>query len=203
MNEPAGTQNGVLDPHATPWNDQCQQLIKDTLSSAQNGKAPALDIDRCLIFATPIKFLHVLWNELLAAANMGQRESSRRIATFVLAIPHAPRSPPLLPIFLHVVAPALVAALENLSPQDQAVAMELLIAVVSSALTAALHLEWALHAACGERTMIMGQPAAIMARNFAADLRREGYGPMSKMVLQRLASSTQFAKNFPMFMTDM
>ena len=44
-------------------------------------KAPALDVDRCLLITTPTKFLSILWAELTVASSMGQLDVCRRIAT--------------------------------------------------------------------------------------------------------------------------
>jgi mediator of RNA polymerase II transcription subunit 5 len=85
------------------------------------------------------------------AANMGvETEICRRIATFVLTTPivdgkSTAHHYPLMPIFLHVVLPGIIAETERLPPQDEQTArVDLIVVVISSALSAAMHLEWAL-----------------------------------------------------------
>ncbi|OBZ79167.1 Mediator of RNA polymerase II transcription subunit 5 [Grifola frondosa] len=156
------------------WTDQSRQLVNNALSMARAGKAPALD---------------PRWATWRPAAHSDVRAD------------HAPvlRRAPLLPIFLHIVLPSLVVGADHLAPTEQAISVELLVAVVSSALTAALHLEWALLATCGEERFVLGQSAIAMARRVAGDLHRRGSGPTAEVILQRLASSPQFATNFPIF----
>ncbi|OCH95796.1 hypothetical protein OBBRIDRAFT_745014 [Obba rivulosa] len=184
------------------WSDIPRQAIQDALGAARAGRAPALNVDRCLLHTTPPEFLRTLWTELMKAASMGDMEAPKRIATFVLTMPRASRSPPLLPIFLHMFLPSLVAAADHLNASDQTVTVELLVSVISSSLTAALHLEWALLTVCEEERFALGQSASAMARRLAADLRRKGQGPTSSVILQRLASSPPFVANFPIFKVD-
>ena len=55
-------------------------------------------------------------------------------------------SPPLLPVFMHLVIPSIIHYIDNLKAtvQDQTNLIEILTTIVFSSLTAALHLEWAL-----------------------------------------------------------
>ncbi|PCH33791.1 hypothetical protein WOLCODRAFT_129982 [Wolfiporia cocos MD-104 SS10] len=177
--------------------------INGALAAARAGRAPALDVDRCLLFTPPAKFLHALWKELMGVATLGEIEAPRRLTTFVLSMPRRFHSPPLLPIFLHVVVPGLVAAADHLPPTDQAIAVELLVSVISSALTMALHLERALLNTCGEQRPALGQSAAAMARRMGSDLRRKGHGQTSGVIAQRLAALPPFVANFPTFIADM
>ncbi len=83
-------------------------------------------------------------------------------------------------------------------------ATEQLCEVVSSALTAALCVEWALLSVCKEeRRLALGQPALAMARRLSADLRRKTNSPSSTDIVHRLASSTAFMANFPTFMAEL
>ncbi|KAI0094740.1 mediator complex subunit Med5-domain-containing protein [Irpex rosettiformis] len=187
---------------ASPLGNPVLQAIRNTLASARAGKAPSLDIDRCLHWTNPTKFLFSLWTELSLASTLYGLETPRRIATYILTTPQASRSPPFLPIFLHLVLPTLIVTADQLVPPEQTVAVELLVSVVSSALTSALHVEWALLSACKEQRVVLGQPALAMARRLGEDLRRKTNSPTSNVIAQRLASSSSFTSNFPMFTAD-
>ena len=157
----------------THWHDQARQLIKNALGAARSGRAVALDTDRCLLLCPPTQFLTTLFYELCLAATM-EMEAPRRMATFVLTTPRPPRSPPLLPIFLHLVLPSLVASADGLTAAEQTLRVEFLVLVISSALTAALHLEWAMLRTCGEERYVLGQSVTSMARRLAGDLKQIG-----------------------------
>ena len=191
-----------MDPSTTQWSSQSRQLLANALSAARSGRAPALDIDRCLLLCPPTKFLGSMWTQLLLAATMADMEAPRRLATFVLTIPRSPRSPPLLPIFLHLILPALVAAADSMSGTEQTITVEFLVAVISSSLTAALHLEWALLTTCGEERFVLGQSVTSMARRLSADLKRRGTGTAAGMILQRLTAMQPFVANFPTFAAE-
>ncbi|TBU48171.1 mediator complex subunit Med5-domain-containing protein [Dichomitus squalens] len=191
-----------MDPSTTQWSSQSRQLIANALSAARSGRAPALDIDRCLLLCPPTKFLGALWTQLLLAATMADMEAPRRLATFVLTVPRSPRLPPLLPIFLHMVLPSLVASADGMSGTEQTITVELLVAVISSSLTAALHLEWALLTTCGEERFVLGQSVTSMARRLSADLKRRGAGTTAGMILQRLTAMQPFVANFPSFAAE-
>lgn len=179
------------------------QAVRNALASARAGKAPCLDIDRCLHWMNPTSFLYALWAELTVASTMGELEAPRRIATYILTTPQASRSPPLLPIFLHLIMPNLVASADQLPPQEQSMAAELIISVVSSALTGALYIEWAFLSACKEQRVVLGQPALAMARRLGGDLRRKkDSSPTSKVILDKLSSSGPFMANFPNFTAE-
>ena len=184
------------------WTSQARHLVVNALSAARAGRAPALDVDRCLLLCPPTKFLGALWAHLRHAATMADMEAPRRLATFVLTVPRAPRSPPLLPIFLHLVLPSLVASADRMSAAEHATTVEFLVAVISSALTAALHLEWALLTTCGEERFVLGQSVTSMARRLAGDLKKRGTGTTAGMVLQRLTAMQPFVANFPTFTAE-
>ncbi|KAH9847349.1 mediator complex subunit Med5-domain-containing protein [Lenzites betulinus] len=193
--------SGLVMPTAH-WPDQARRLITNALSAARGGQAVALDVDRCLLLAPPTKFLTTLFAELSLTATM-DTDVPRRIATFVLTMARTPRSPPLLPIFFHLVLPALVAGADHTSAAEQAMQVEFLVAVVSSALTSALHLERAMLVGCGEERPVLGQSVTALARRLAGDLRRRGDGPSASMVLQRLAAIPPFVANFPSFAAEL
>ncbi|KAI0375369.1 hypothetical protein BV20DRAFT_265653 [Pilatotrama ljubarskyi] len=195
-------QNQLVMPTSNVhWSDQAHQLVTSTLTAARGGRAAALDVDRCLLLSPPTKFLTTFFAELSLAATMGM-EIPRRLATFVLTMPRTPRSPPLLPIFLHLVLPSLVASADGLPPTEQTIRVEFLVAVISSSLTSALHLEWAMLTTCGEERYVLGQSVTSMARRLAGDLRRRGSGPSAGMIMQRLTAIQPFVANFPTFAAE-
>ena len=79
--------------------------------------------------------------------------------------------------------------------------IELLVTIISSVLTASLHLEWALHSVTGETRQVLGQSSAAMTRRFAGALRHRS--PTSEAIVQRLTSSPAFVANFPTFMSEL
>ncbi|KAI0721268.1 hypothetical protein C8T65DRAFT_228522 [Cerioporus squamosus] len=193
-----------ITPGATDGKSQARQLVMNAVSAARAGRAPALDLDRCLLLCPPTKFLRMLWDQLvhLLASTVSDMEAPRRFATFVLTIPRTSRSPPLLPIFLHLILPSLVASADNLAATEQTIWVEFLVAVISSSLTGALHLEWALLTTCGEERNVLGQSVTSMARRLAGDLKRRGNGTVAGMVLQRLTAMQPFVANFPTFAAE-
>jgi mediator of RNA polymerase II transcription subunit 5 len=163
--------------------------------------------------------LQIFWAEIQAAANMGETEVCRRIATFVLTTPimddkkSTAHHYPLLPIFLHVVLPGIIVETDRLPPQEeQTMRVDLMVVVISSALSAAMHLEWALRSvsipdpqsgSSQSPSPVLGQTSSGMARRMALDLRRNRKSEVSKMMLQRLAASHPFVVNFPVFKSDL
>lgn len=184
------------------WEDEPRQVIQTALALARAGKAPAMDVERCIKIMPPSKFLQLLWSELVVSASVGEMESCRRLATFVLTMPRSSSTPPLLPIFLHVVSPSLIFAVNHQQPPEHTMKVELLVTIISSALTAALHLELGIRMVTGEHRLALGHSSAGMARKLATDLRaRQDH--TSRTVLQRLASSQSFAANFPVFTSEL
>ncbi len=233
-----GSTNGQI------WHQSVQQAIETAFLMARSSQhktpPPRLDLKRCLNIQPPIKFLQILWAEIQAAANMGEIEACRRIATFVLATPQivlgdmdrdadvkarskvtsssttsttttmTARQYPLLPIFLHVVLPAIIAEVDGQLPhEEQSMRVDLLVAVLSSVLNAALHLEWALRTVLPPdrpqqlAVPVLGQTSNGMARRLAVDLRRNRTSSVSRMILQRLAASHAFVANFPVFKSEL
>lgn len=93
--------------------------------------------------------------------------------------------------------------MDHVSPPEQAIAAELLVAIISSALTAALHTEWAFMTLCNEQRILLGQTTTALARRLGGDLRRKANGsPMSDAITKRLTSSHPFVSNFPSFLAD-
>ncbi|KDR85067.1 hypothetical protein GALMADRAFT_218149 [Galerina marginata CBS 339.88] len=191
----------LCSPQITIWYQQVQQAIQRAFSMARSHKPPFLDVRRCLKTLSPIKFLQLFWTELVASASLAELEACRRIATFVLTIPQDSNTPPILPIFLHLVLPSLIVAADLQQPPEQTMTIELLVAIISSALNAAVHLEWAMRSATvsGDECLVLGQSSAAMARRLAQDLRRNRASHVSGMILQRLAFSQSFVANFPAF----
>ncbi|KAJ7254033.1 hypothetical protein B0H12DRAFT_1115644, partial [Mycena haematopus] len=184
-----------------PGQSQPRQAIRDVIAKARGSKAPALDVERSIKACGCEKFLWMLWSELLATANLGETDICTRIATFVLTIPRPLGSPPLLAMFLNVLLPGLLTMIDNRQVGDQTVAIELLGSIVSSILTASLHVDLAFTEVSRP---VLGQPSIVMARRVAGDLRSRAkkHSHASKMILQRLASSQSFVANFPIFKGD-
>ncbi|KAF8168029.1 mediator complex subunit Med5-domain-containing protein [Crassisporium funariophilum] len=185
------------------WYQQVQQAVQFAFKMARSHRAPHLDVQRCLKILPPIKFLQLFWTELVASANLGELEACRRIATFVLTMPQDSSIHPLLPIFMHLVLPSLIADADHQQPSEKTISVELLVAVISSALNAALHLEWAMRSVSGDDRLVLGQLSTPMARRLAVDLRRNRGSDVSNMILQRLASSQSFVANFPVFIGEL
>ena len=57
------------------------QAISNAITYAQTGKAPALDVDRCLLVTTPTSFLTSLWGQLSIHSTTGDLDAPRRVAT--------------------------------------------------------------------------------------------------------------------------
>ena len=162
-----------------------------------------MDIQRCLKTLPPIKFLQLFWSELLAAASLGELEACRRIATFVLTTPQDSNMPPVLPIFLHIILPSLIADTDKQPPPEQTMSIELMVAIISSVLNAAIHLEWAMKSALGEDRLMLGQSSTAASRRLALDLRRNRKSNVSNTIVQRLSSSPSFVANFPVFKSEL
>lgn len=186
---------------ATRWMDFPKQEIHEALALARRHKAPRIDVTRCLSATSPSTFLNLLWSELSVASSLGEMETCRRLATFVLAMPRQLSSaPPLLPIFMYNVLPYLITAIDQQQATEKGMNTQLLVTIISSALTAALHIEWAVQTVCEEQRFVLGQPSAAIARRLAADLRAQKHGSStSATILQRLGSSPAFVTNFPVF----
>lgn len=192
-------QNMVSIGPQLPWDDQPRLTIQEALAVARAGKAPSIDIDRCIKICPPSKFLRILWSELVNAAATLEMENCKRIATFILTMPRSvdSNSPPLLPLFLHML-PALINVIDTQQPPEQTMNVELIATVVSSVLCAALHLELAFPE---KRLLVLGQTSQSMARTLAAHLRHRGAS--SRIITQRLSSSSAFVTNFPVFLSEL
>ncbi|KAL5518819.1 NUT1 [Sanghuangporus vaninii] len=202
------SSDGNLDSLSVPtahWLDQPRNVIRDFFSSARANKAPAFDVGRCVVVLGPTRFLRLLWDELDTATRMGELESSKRLAAYVLLAPPAAvgagagRTPPLLPIFLSSVLHGLLSRLDSRVHAEQTFGIELLVAVIASSLTGLLHLEWALRAlgAESQAQRYAYQSSVTVARRLATDLKRSRSGSAG-IILQRLSSSPSFVANFPM-----
>ncbi|KAJ7619106.1 hypothetical protein DFH06DRAFT_1235312 [Mycena polygramma] len=184
-----------------PAQSQPRQAIRDAIAKARGSKAPVLDVERCIKTCGCQKFLQMLWSELLTPANLGETDVCTRIATFALTIPRPLSSPPLLAMFLYILLPGLLATIDARQAGDQTVAIELLGSIVSSILTASLHLDLAFSEVSRP---VLGQPSIAMARRVAVDLRfqEKKQSHASKLILQRLGSSPSFVANFPVFKAE-
>lgn len=198
-------------PSGKHWLDQPHDIVRDALHAVSSGKAPALDVARCVSIAGPTRFLRILWDafDAAAAANATQvtvvLEASRRIATYVLLAPPsttppgAPPVPPLLPLFTGTFLHTLLRRLDGCSPAEHTIGIELLGAVIISVLTALLQMEWALRAVSIDlqTEYLYLQPSVSVARKLALDLKKSPSRSAAE-VLQRLSSSPSFVANFPM-----
>jgi mediator of RNA polymerase II transcription subunit 5 len=166
---------------------------------ARNQKILDLDVDRCLKILDPTKFLQALWSELTTAAQLGDFELCRRVATFVLTMPRNSSTPPLLPIFMHLFLPSLLYAMDRQDSGGGTAMIELTSSIIMSTLTAAFHLEWSMSTVLKDNHTVLGASSAAMAKRLANDLRAKKNGRASQAVTQRLASSQSFVTNFPYF----
>lgn len=162
--------------------------------ASRNRKTSFIDIHQCLLILSPTRFLQLLWTELMLGATMpGNMEICRRLATYILVQPDS--KPPLLPIFMHGLVPSLLSFIDTQEPAEQTVSVELLMTIISSSLTAALHLELALSS-----SEALGQASSAIARRLALELRSRRSSQTGKIILKRLSSSQSFVTNFPVFM---
>jgi mediator of RNA polymerase II transcription subunit 5 len=170
----------------------------------QSGKPPYLNVAACLVETPAIEFLQTFW----LALNMPIKtdvtaDAAKRLAVFVLATPRASPTPPLLLIFLHNLLPSLIDKFDNPNlGQAMTGDLELLIAIVSSSLMAALQLERALFTASGEQVFTLGSSSSVMASRLALGLRHRKSSSKGKVIAQRLTSSQTFVANFPVFKTE-
>ncbi|KAI0274635.1 hypothetical protein BC834DRAFT_2384 [Gloeopeniophorella convolvens] len=193
-------------PSPVHWGDQPRQAIQYAIASIQSDKGPpSLNVAACLIECSPTDFLRTFWVELNMSLKTGlASDAAKRFAIFVLATPRSnPRSPPLLPIFLHNIVPSLIDRFDHPKPgQPMAGDLELLVAVVASCMMSALQLERALQAASCEEAYPLGSSSSSMASGLASDLRHRQRSATAKFVAQRLTSSQTFVANFPVFKTE-
>ncbi|KAF9015279.1 mediator complex subunit Med5-domain-containing protein [Cyathus striatus] len=182
------------------WQEYPKHAIQDAFLMSKSQKAPKLDIEKCLTMTSPSKFLHLLWTEMMTSASLGELEVCKRIATFVLTTPRTSGIPPLLPIFIHVVLPSLIVAIDRQQTSEQTVNIELMATVISSVLTSMLHLEWAIRSVSGHHRPVLGESSSSVARRLAHYLQRRTHSTVNGMIIQRLASSQSFVANFPMFL---
>jgi hypothetical protein len=185
--------------NAIPWTDQAAVAIRTALNQAGSGQVPVLDVARCILTTSPAGFLETLWRELLASSVISGPQVAHRFAVVVLTAPRIEFAPGLktwlLPLFLRVIVPRIVAIVDDQESQEHS-PVELLAAIVSSSLTAALYLERApparKHQAAG------GAETVTLARRFAQWLH-EHEGGTCKALSQRLASIPDFRVHFPVF----
>lgn len=189
----------VLNSPPLHWADQPRRAIQNALALIQSGKAPSLNVAACLVETSATDFLQILWLELNLSIKAGMTvDAVKPLAVFILATPRGTLSPSLLPIFLHNVLPSLIDRPDNPMTGD----LELLIAIVSSSLMAALQLERALYTTGGEQVYPLGSSSSSMARRLAVDLRYRKSSSKGRMIAQRLTSSQTFVANFPVFKTE-
>jgi mediator of RNA polymerase II transcription subunit 5 len=200
--------SGAVEPNVNnsslQWVDQPRRAIQNALALIQSGKPPFLNVAACLVETPVTEFLHTLWLELNMFIKRGMiPDAAKRLAIFVLATPRAPPMPQLLPIFLHNILPSFIDKFDNPNLGQAIVGdLELLIAIISSSLMAALQLERALYTTSGEQVYPLGSSSSSMARRVALDLRHRKGSSKGKVIAQRLTSSQTFVTSFPMFKTE-
>jgi mediator of RNA polymerase II transcription subunit 5 len=181
-----------------PWEEQPAHLFRAVLADAHSRERPPhIDLTRCLFILSPTKVLLALWAECVNAAGIGALPAARQIATFAICTPRA--GPPLIPLFMHLVLPQIIANIEQQQPHEQALAIEVLVAVISSSLTVAMHLE-SVGSVEGLPRSTGAETTLGLSASVARDLKRkEKNSAVVRMILQRLASMHAFASHFPMF----
>jgi mediator of RNA polymerase II transcription subunit 5 len=104
-------------------------------------------------------------------------------------------------MFLNILLPALISNIDGGQAGEQPMAIDLLGSVISSVLTASLHLDLAFSDASRP---VLGQPSIAVARRVAVDLRfrSKKQSSASSMILQRLSASQSFVANFPVFKAE-
>lgn len=197
------------------WLQEPRNIVRHALTSADAGKVPMFDISRCLSMTNVRTFFDFAWREMLAAAAIGKIEICRRFATVLLAPTSGtcmesstPSVPPLLPLFLHAYVPSLLVWIDRQpTPTDQNLSVQLLAAIVVSALTFAAHFERALLNPGGGATeggaggaggggIKVPLPSSAMARKLRIDLRKLK-GPSALALFQKLSASSTFVSTFP------
>jgi len=193
-------------PSSPSWADQSRRAVQDALVLLQSGKPPFLNVAACLVETPAIEFLQTFWLALnMPIKTDATADAAKRLAVFVLATPRASPTPPLLPIFLHNLLPSLIDKFDNPNlGQAMTGDLELLIAIISSSLMAALQLERALlyTASGGEQVSMLGSSSSAMASRLALGLRHRKSSSKGKLIAQRLTSSQNFVANFPVFKTE-
>ena len=112
----------------------------------------------------------------------------------MLTLPQDATIPPVLPIFLFVSLPSIIANADTQQPAEQTMTIELLAAVVSSVLNAAIYLEWA---------MRFASSGDVPSDELALDLRRDRTSSVRTIILQRLTTSPSFVANFMAFVGEL
>jgi mediator of RNA polymerase II transcription subunit 5 len=189
-------------PIDAAWREQPKAAIHAAVTMTRAGKAPMLDIARCVAVVSHTEFLNLLWDELIHTSSLGEMETCRRIVTTALIIPTP--GPPLLPLFIHHVLPAAFAAVEQRS-SEQAATAEHAVSIVSAALNALQQLERAYRLLHGQDLPILGESAASLARSFAAFLKsgKRGGSSICGLVASKLEALKAFTANFPLFVSEL
>lgn len=184
--------------------DQSRRAVQDALVLLQSGKPPFLNVAACLVETPAIEFLQTFWLALNMPIKIdATADAAKRLAVFILATPRASPTPPLLLIFLHNLLPSIIDKFDNPNlGQAMTGDLELLIAIISSSLMAALQLERALYTTSGEQVFVLGSSSSAMASRLALGLRHRKSSSKGKVIAQRLTSSQTFVANFPVFKTE-
>ncbi|EGO04872.1 hypothetical protein SERLA73DRAFT_173980 [Serpula lacrymans var. lacrymans S7.3] len=183
------------------WMDQPRKIIHGSLALTREGKAPYINLARCLTLSSPMQFVRLLWYELNTPANVREMEACRNLVTSILVMPQP--TTPLLPLFLHIALPVLISAVDQQQPPEKLMSIELLAAIVSSSLTAAMHIECASQSVLSPQSNGTGQSTTLIAMKLGGYLRSRSSCNAGAAILQRLSCNPSFMTNFPAFMMEL
>lgn len=182
--------------------------IRGAVSSARASGAPGINVRHCLLTRGPLAFLNVLWTELHAtSSDLGHDvEIYRRLASHVLvasALHSYPECPPLLPLFLNSFVPRQLETIDmqmfgDQQPRD----IDLLVAILSSAMAMAFHLERSLNTLPSHTAKVAAhrlKTAGLATRLFY--LLRTSGSPAAGLIRERLSSIPSFSAMYPEFAT--
>ncbi|EJD55596.1 hypothetical protein AURDEDRAFT_179328 [Auricularia subglabra TFB-10046 SS5] len=180
--------------------------IRGAVASARASGAPGINVRHSLITRGPMAFLNVLWAELHAtSSDLGHDvEIYRRLASHVLvasALHAYPECPPLLPLFLNSFVPRQLEAIDmQMFGDQQTREVDLLVAILSSAMAMAFHLERSLNTLPSHAAKVAAhrlKTAGLAARLFY--LLRTSASPAAGLMRERLSSIPSFSAMYPEF----
>jgi hypothetical protein len=161
--------------------------------SIRSNRAVSLDVPLCLQVMRPAEFLMHLHRELYTASQLGETESSRRIAVYALSqgAQSSPDQPWLLPLYTTFYVPRI---LSSLGPQDSLL-IESMAAAISSSFRLCLALDRANPTAGPE-------PSLIICQRFAQILKKMmGHGTVNGATImwKSIQAIQAFTAQFPYF----
>ncbi|EJD44265.1 hypothetical protein AURDEDRAFT_125294 [Auricularia subglabra TFB-10046 SS5] len=180
--------------------------IRGAVASARASGAPGINVRHSLITRGPMAFLNVLWAELHAtSSDLGHDvEIYRRLASHALvasALHAYPECPPLLPLFLNSFIPRQLEAIDmQMFGDQQTREVDLLVAILSSAMAMAFHLERSLNTLPSHAAKVAAhqlKTAGPATRLFY--LLRTRASPAAGLMRERLSSIPSFSVMYPEF----